>query len=138
MGVESLFAKYERSGIAMTEQDLRTIGVVRRMYTGDEAERRNIAQDIVWQVPGHNAVSGEYHGFDEYTQLMPARMAPSLAGNLRSRMCWSSVSRTASLSLNRCWYDRPLGEVGIASMTLAGERVDTIFVRVNPACSNNA
>jgi ketosteroid isomerase-like protein len=46
------------------------------MYTGDEAERRNIAQDIVWHVPGHNPVSGEYRGFDEYTQLMPARMAP--------------------------------------------------------------
>ena len=60
----------------MTEQDLRNIDVVRRMYTGDEAERRNIAQDIVWHVPGHNPVSGAYHGFDEYTNLMPARMAP--------------------------------------------------------------
>ena len=60
----------------MTEQDLRNIDIVRRMYTGDEAERRHIAQDILWHVPGHNSVSGEYHGFDEYTQLMPARMAP--------------------------------------------------------------
>jgi ketosteroid isomerase-like protein len=60
----------------MTEQDLRNIETVRRMYIGDEAERRSIAQDIVWHVPGHNPVSGEYQGFDEYTQLMPARMAP--------------------------------------------------------------
>jgi ketosteroid isomerase-like protein len=60
----------------MNEQDMRNIEIVRRMYTGDEAERRNIAQNIVWHVPGHNPVSGEYHGFDEYTQLMPARMAP--------------------------------------------------------------
>ena len=60
----------------MTELDIRNIDIVRRMYTGDEAERRNIAQDIVWHVPGHNPVSGDYHGFDEYTHLMPARMAP--------------------------------------------------------------
>ena len=60
----------------MIEDDIRNIEIVRRMYTGDEAERRSIAQDIVWHVPGHNPVSGEYHGFDEYTQLMPARMAP--------------------------------------------------------------
>lgn len=60
----------------MTDQDRRAIDTVRRMYIGDEAERRNIAQDIVWHVPGHNPVSGEYRGFDEYTQLMPARMAP--------------------------------------------------------------
>lgn len=46
------------------------------MYTGDEAERANIARDIAWPVPGHNPVSGDYRGFDEYTQLMPARMAP--------------------------------------------------------------
>ena len=60
----------------MTEQDNHNIEVVRRMYTGDEAERANIAQDIVWHVPGHNPVSGDYHGFEEYTKLMPARMAP--------------------------------------------------------------
>ena len=60
----------------MTEQDRRNIEIVRRMYTGDEAERANIARDIVWHVPGHNPVSGDYHGFQEYTQLMPARMAP--------------------------------------------------------------
>ena len=60
----------------MTDQDRRNRDIVRRMYTGDEAERRQIAADIVWHVPGHNPVSGEYRGFDEYTNLMPARMAP--------------------------------------------------------------
>ena len=60
----------------MTEQDQRNIEIVRRMYAGDEAERRNIARDIVWHVPGHNPVLGNYHGFDEYMQLMPSRMAP--------------------------------------------------------------
>jgi len=60
----------------MTEQDKRNIETARRMYTGDETERANIAANIVWHVPGHNPVSGEYHGFEEYTQLMPSRMAP--------------------------------------------------------------
>jgi ketosteroid isomerase-like protein len=60
----------------MTDQDVRNIEVVRRMYEGDAVERRNIAADIVWHVPGHNPVSGEYHGFAEYTELMPSRMAP--------------------------------------------------------------
>ena len=60
----------------MTEQDRRNIETVRRMYAGDEEERRNIASDIVWHVPGHNPVSGTYRGFDEYTRLMPSRMAP--------------------------------------------------------------
>jgi hypothetical protein len=60
----------------MDARDLSNIAAVRRMYTGDEAERRNIAPDITWHVPGHNPVSGDYHGFDEYTQLMPGRMAP--------------------------------------------------------------
>lgn len=60
----------------MTEQDERNIQNVRLMYSGDETERAAIASDIVWHVPGHNPVSGDYHGFEEYTQLMPARMAP--------------------------------------------------------------
>jgi len=60
----------------MTEHDKRNIAIVRLMYTGDETERANIAQDIIWHVPGHNPVSGTYRGFEEYTQLMPARMAP--------------------------------------------------------------
>jgi ketosteroid isomerase-like protein len=60
----------------MNGDDKRNIEIVRRMYTGDEAERANIARDIVWHVPGHNPVSGEYRGFEEYTVLMPERMAP--------------------------------------------------------------
>ena len=60
----------------MTEQDKRIIETACLMYTGDEAERANIAGNIVWHVPGHNPVSGDYHGFEEYTQLMPSRMAP--------------------------------------------------------------
>lgn len=60
----------------MTEQDKQCIEIARQLYSGDEAERANIAQEIVWHVPGHNPVSGEYHGYEEYTQLMPSRMAP--------------------------------------------------------------
>jgi len=60
----------------MTEQDQRFIETARSMYTGDEAERAKIALNIVWHVPGHNPVSGDYHGFEEYTKLMPSRMAP--------------------------------------------------------------
>ncbi|HKP51463.1 MAG TPA: nuclear transport factor 2 family protein [Chloroflexia bacterium] len=60
----------------MTERDRRNIETVRLMYTGDESERAHIAQDIVWHVPGHNPVSGEYSGSEEYTNLMPSRMAP--------------------------------------------------------------
>jgi ketosteroid isomerase-like protein len=60
----------------MTAQDQRNIEIARRLYTGEYAERSNIAQDIVWHVPGHNPVSGDYHGFKEYTELMPSRMAP--------------------------------------------------------------
>ena len=60
----------------MTEQDIRNIEIVRRMYAGDREEQRQIAPEIVWHVPGHNPVSGEYRGFAEYTELMPARMAP--------------------------------------------------------------
>ena len=60
----------------MNEQDKRNIETAHRMYTGDEAERANIASNITWHVPGHNPVSGDYHGFEEYTKLMPSRMAP--------------------------------------------------------------
>jgi ketosteroid isomerase-like protein len=60
----------------MTEQDRRNIETVRRMYMGDAAEQASIARDIVWHVPGHNPVSGDYRGYEEYTQLMPSRMAP--------------------------------------------------------------
>jgi uncharacterized protein len=60
----------------MTEQDRINIETVRRMYFGDETERASIGRDIVWHVPGHNPVSGDYHGYEEYTQLMPSRMSP--------------------------------------------------------------
>ena len=50
----------------MTEQDKRNIETAHRIYSSDEAERANIAADIVWHVPGHNPVSGDYHGFEEY------------------------------------------------------------------------
>ena len=60
----------------MTEQDKRNIESARRMYSSDEAERAGIAADIIWHVPGHNPVSGDYHGIQEYTQVMPSRMAP--------------------------------------------------------------
>ncbi len=60
----------------MTEQDKRNLAVARKMYEGDASERASIAGDIVWHVPGHNPVSGDYHGFEEYTRLMVSRMAP--------------------------------------------------------------
>ena len=60
----------------MTEQDEHNIRAVRLMYAGDESERAQVAPDIVWHVPGHNPVSGIYRGFEEYTRLMPSRMAP--------------------------------------------------------------
>jgi len=65
----------------MTEQDKRNIETAKKIYTGDDAERAKIAADIVWHVPGHNPVSGDYHGFEEYTQLMPSRMAPLTSWN---------------------------------------------------------
>jgi hypothetical protein len=60
----------------MTEQDKRNIEIALKMYTGEDAERANIAANIVWHVPGHNPVSGDYQGYEEYTTLMPSRMAP--------------------------------------------------------------
>jgi len=60
----------------MTDQHRRFIAAARLLYGGDAAERAAIVQDIVWHVPGHNPVSGDYHGFEEFTQLMPSRMAP--------------------------------------------------------------
>jgi ketosteroid isomerase-like protein len=60
----------------MTEQDRRNLEAVRRIYQGEAGETATIAPDIVWHVPGHNPVSGDYRGYDEYTQVMPARMAP--------------------------------------------------------------
>jgi ketosteroid isomerase-like protein len=57
----------------MDARDLRNIEAVRRFYS---AERECAAPDIVWHVPGHNPVSGEYRGWEEYFERMPARMAP--------------------------------------------------------------
>ena len=60
----------------MTEQDKLNIEIAQKMYTSDEAERASVAQNIVWHPPGHNPVSRDYHGYEEYTQLMPSLMAP--------------------------------------------------------------
>ncbi len=60
----------------MTDDDRRNIEAVKRMYRGEVAENATIASDIVWHVPGHNPVSGDYRGYQEYTELMPSRMAP--------------------------------------------------------------
>lgn len=60
----------------MTDDDRLNIEAVQQMYQGEVAENATIASDIVWHVPGHNPVSGEYRGYKEYTELMPARMAP--------------------------------------------------------------
>ena len=60
----------------MNERDRRNIAIVRKMYEGDDAERAAIAGEILWHVPGHNPVSGDYRGYAEYTEVMPARMAP--------------------------------------------------------------
>ena len=60
----------------MTDDDRRNIEAVKRMYQGETTENVTIAPDVVWHVPGHNPVSGEYRGYKEYTELMPSRMAP--------------------------------------------------------------
>jgi ketosteroid isomerase-like protein len=57
----------------MTAQDKRNMDNVRRFY---QQQRELAAPDIVWHVPGHNPVSGQYSGHDEYFNLMPSRMAP--------------------------------------------------------------
>lgn len=75
-GIEALTPIDKKGAPTMTDQDKRNIAVVRAMVAGDEAERASIARDIVWHVPGHNPVSGDYHGYDEYTQVMVSRMAP--------------------------------------------------------------
>jgi hypothetical protein len=60
----------------MTEQDERFIATVRRMYIGDDPERSAISRSIVWHVPGHNPVSGDYVGYEAYTETMVSRMMP--------------------------------------------------------------
>ncbi|MCC7161720.1 MAG: nuclear transport factor 2 family protein [Anaerolineae bacterium] len=59
----------------MTERDTQLIQLARMVYTGEAAEHKIISPDILWHVPGHNPVSGEYRGAD-YFQVMSARMAP--------------------------------------------------------------
>lgn len=59
----------------MTERDAKLIRLARMVYTGEAAEKKVISQSILWHVPGHNPVSGEYQGRD-YFDVMPARMAP--------------------------------------------------------------
>ena len=88
----------------MTEQDKRNIETARRMYSSDETERANIAADIVWHVPGHNPVSGDYHGIEEYTQLMPSRMAPLTTWNMEPQ----------DIMVN--------GDYVVATVSLKGER----------------
>lgn len=44
------------------------------VYTGEAREKNLISPDIVWHVPGHNPVSGEYRGADEYFGTMVSRM----------------------------------------------------------------
>ena len=88
----------------MTEQDKRNLEVARHLYKGKDVERSNIAPYIVWHVPGHNPVSGDYHGFKEYTELMPARVAPLTS--------WSFEVR--DVMVNRSYV--------VATIRLKGER----------------
>lgn len=60
-------------GVPDGQRDQLSIAAVRRFY---QAERETAAPDIVWHVPGHNPVSGEYRGAQEYFEVMPSRMDP--------------------------------------------------------------
>jgi ketosteroid isomerase-like protein len=59
----------------MTERDKQLIQLARLLYTGEAVEKQVLSPNIVWHVPGHNPVAGDYTGVD-YFQVMPARMAP--------------------------------------------------------------
>jgi ketosteroid isomerase-like protein len=85
----------------MDERDERRIEIVRRFY---QAEEECIAPDIVWHVPGHNPVSGPYHGRQEYLEVMPARMAPLTR--------WAFTLQDVMVN----------GDHVVATVTLAGER----------------
>jgi ketosteroid isomerase-like protein len=76
LGYTGASSTIQPGGSQMTEDDVRNMNTVRQMYAGTEAERASIARDIVWHVPGHNPVSGDYHGFEAYTRTMAQRMAP--------------------------------------------------------------
>jgi len=59
----------------MTDRDQKLVALARMVYTGEAREQEIISPNIVWHVPGHNPVSGEYRESD-YFKVMPARMAP--------------------------------------------------------------
>lgn len=58
----------------MSDQD--TLQTVMTLYRGSIDERRAVAPDLIWHVPGNNPTSGTYHGFDEYASIMPTKMQP--------------------------------------------------------------
>lgn len=58
----------------MTDRDIRLMELARLLYTGEAREKQVISPQIVWHVPGHNPVSGDYRGHDEYFGTMVARM----------------------------------------------------------------
>lgn len=60
----------------MTERDSRLLELARLLYEGEARERDLISPNILWHVPGHNPVSGEYRGTKEYFETMVSRMAP--------------------------------------------------------------
>jgi ketosteroid isomerase-like protein len=60
----------------MNERDRLLIANAKLLYTGEARERELISPRIVWHVPGHNPVSGEYRGSDDYFGTMVARMSP--------------------------------------------------------------
>jgi ketosteroid isomerase-like protein len=60
----------------MTERDQLLLANARMVYSGEAREKELISPDIVWHVPGHNPVSGEYRGHAEYFDTMVSRMMP--------------------------------------------------------------
>jgi ketosteroid isomerase-like protein len=57
----------------MNEQDRKNIEIARKAYqTGGEV----ISPTIVWHVPGHSPVSGDYRGAKAYLEGMVSKMAP--------------------------------------------------------------
>ena len=60
----------------MSAQDQQTLNTVLTLYRGSLDERRTVAPNLIWHVPGDNPVAGTYHGFDEYASIMPTKMQP--------------------------------------------------------------
>jgi ketosteroid isomerase-like protein len=73
----------------------------RRVY---EREEECISPDIVWHVPGHNPVSGDYRGYDQYFNAMVARMQPLDR--------WDFTVQDVMVN----------GDLVVATITLKGER----------------